>query len=79
VIGFGDIGRRAARMGRALGMHAQRARRRRCRRARRRGATTRSSRAPSIALLAEADVVTLHVPLVAATRHLIRRSPARGR
>ena len=70
VIGFGDIGRRAARMGRALGMHAI-------------GhdvalpASAPAWRDDEVepraldALLAEADVVTLHVPLVAATRHLI--------
>jgi (S)-sulfolactate dehydrogenase len=70
VIGFGDIGRRAARMGRALGMHAIG------------HDVALPSNAPAWrdehveprdldALLAEADVVTLHVPLVAATRNLI--------
>jgi (S)-sulfolactate dehydrogenase len=70
VIGFGDIGRRAARMGRALGMRAIG------------HDVALPSNAPAWrdehveprdldALLAEADVVTLHVPLVAATRNLI--------
>jgi len=70
VVGFGDIGRRAARMGRALGMRAI-------------GhdvalaADAAAWRDAGVeprgleALLAEADVVTLHVPLVAATRNLI--------
>ena len=70
VIGFGDIGRRAARMGRALGMRA----------------IGHDIALPSNAaawrdehveprdldaLLAGADVVTLHVPLVTTTRNLI--------
>ena len=70
VIGFGDIGRRAARMGRALGMRAIG------------HDVALPPNAPAWrdehveprdldALLAEADVVTLHVPLVAATRNLI--------
>jgi len=70
VIGFGDIGRRAARMGRALGMRAIG------------HDVALAPNAPAWrdehveprdldALLAEADVVTLHVPLVAATRNLI--------
>jgi (S)-sulfolactate dehydrogenase len=70
VIGFGGIGRLAARLGRALGMrvigfdaqivssspvwNAE-------------GVEPRSFDS----LLAKADVITLHVPLVAATRHLI--------
>ena len=70
VIGFGDIGRRAARMARALGMRAI-------------GhdvalpASAPAWRDEQVeardldALLAEADVVTLHVPLVAATRNLV--------
>ena len=70
VVGFGDIGRRTARLGRALGMRA---------------IGTDAIVPPDAAawrdeqveprdldgVLAEADVVTLHVPLVAATRHLI--------
>jgi (S)-sulfolactate dehydrogenase len=70
VVGFGDIGRRAARLARALGMRA----------------IAHDVAVPAQAalwrdegveprdldtLLAEADVVTLHVPLVPATRHLI--------
>jgi len=70
VIGFGDIGRRVARMGRALGMQAIG------------HDVALPASAPAWhddaveprgldALLADADVVTLHVPLVAATRNLI--------
>ena len=70
VVGFGGIGRLAGRLGRALGMRVI-------------GFDPQippSSEAWSVegaeargldALLAEADVVTLHVPLVAATRHLL--------
>jgi (S)-sulfolactate dehydrogenase len=70
VIGFGDIGRRAARMGRALGMSAIG------------HDVALPPNAPAWrdeqveprdldALLADADVVTLHVPLVTTTRNLI--------
>jgi len=70
VIGFGGVGRLAARLGRALGMHvigfdAQIA------------ASSPVWNAEGVeprsfdSLLAKADVITLHVPLVAATRHLI--------
>ncbi|MEO8487271.1 MAG: hydroxyacid dehydrogenase [Betaproteobacteria bacterium] len=70
VIGFGDIGRRVARLGRVIGMRA----------------IAHEVAVPADAplwreegvepfdlgrLLAEADVVTLHVPLVAATRRMI--------
>jgi (S)-sulfolactate dehydrogenase len=70
VVGFGDIGRRVARLGRALGMRA----------------IAHDVAVPAHstlwrdegveprdldALLAAADVVTLHVPLVEATRRLI--------
>ena len=70
VIGFGGIGRLAARLGRALGMHVI-------------GFDAQIASSSPVwsaegveprsfdALLAKADVVTLHVPLVAATRHLI--------
>ena len=70
VIGFGDIGRRTARLGRALGMRAI-------------GhdvavpASSAAWRDEGVeprdldGVLAESDVVTLHVPLVAATRNLI--------
>ena len=70
VVGFGDIGRRTARLGRALGMRvvghdvavpAQAAA------WRDEGVEPRDLDG----LLASADVVTLHVPLVAATRHLV--------
>jgi (S)-sulfolactate dehydrogenase len=70
VVGFGDIGRRVARLGRALGMEA--------------AAydvalpasapVWRDERVEPLdldALLGASDVVTLHVPLVAATRNLI--------
>ena len=71
IVGFGGIGRLAGRLGRALGMRVigfdpQIARVVRGVERRR-----RASPAALDALLAEADVVTLHVPLVAATRHLI--------
>ena len=70
VVGFGGIGRLAGRLARALGMRvvgfdAQIAPTSAVWAAKRRGAAALD------ALLAEADVVTLHVPLVAATRHLI--------
>ncbi len=70
IVGFGGIGRLAGRLGRALGMKAI-------------GFDSQLPPSAPIwntedtgargfdALLAEADVVTLHVPLVAATRHLI--------
>jgi (S)-sulfolactate dehydrogenase len=70
IVGFGGIGRLVARLGRALGMrvvasdpqvHASAAA------WREEGAESRELDA----LLAEADVVTLHVPLVDATRHLV--------
>jgi (S)-sulfolactate dehydrogenase len=70
IVGFGGIGRLAGRLGRALGMRvigfdAQIAP----------YARVWSDEATAAygldALLAEADVVTLHVPLVDATRHLI--------
>ena len=70
VIGFGDIGRRATRMGRALGMDAigyDVALPADAAAWRDEGVEARSLDA----LLAQADVVTLHVPLVAATRHLV--------
>jgi (S)-sulfolactate dehydrogenase len=70
VVGFGDIGRRAARMGRALGMRAighDVALPADAAAWRDAGVEPRSLEA----LLAEADVVTLHVPLVAATRNLV--------
>jgi (S)-sulfolactate dehydrogenase len=70
IVGFGSIGRRTARLGRALGMRvigfdAQLS------------GSDRAWTAEQVeprtldALLAQADVVTLHVPLVAATRNLL--------
>jgi (S)-sulfolactate dehydrogenase len=70
VVGFGGIGRLAGRLARALGMHVV-------------GFdaqiesasavwTAEGTKARSLdELLTEADVITLHVPLVASTRHLI--------
>ena len=70
IVGFGGIGRIAGRLGRALGMRVV-------------AFDVEMPVASTIwldenvvptsldALLAEADVVTLHVPLIAATRHLI--------
>jgi (S)-sulfolactate dehydrogenase len=70
VVGFGGIGRLAGHLGRALGMRVI-------------GFDPQIPASSGVwrdegaeargldALLAEADVVTLHVPLVAATRHLI--------
>ena len=70
LIGFGGIGRLTGGLGRALGMHAI-------------GfdaalpadspvwVAERTTRRPFADLVAEADVVSLHVPLTAATRHLI--------
>jgi glyoxylate reductase len=57
VVGFGRIGRAAARRAEAFGMRIVH--------------TSRSGGVPLERLLAEADVVSLHVPLSAATRHLI--------
>ena len=70
IVGFGGIGRLAGRLGRALGMNAI-------------GFDSQLASSADVwnaehtaarsfdALLAEADVVTLHVPLSALTRHLI--------
>jgi (S)-sulfolactate dehydrogenase len=70
IVGFGSIGRLAGRLGRALGMRVI-------------GFDAQIAPSSGVwsdegvearrfdALLAEADVVALHVPLVAATRHLI--------
>ncbi len=70
VVGFGGIGRLVGRLGRALGMRVI-------------GSDPQVAATSEVwglegaqrreleALLAEADVVTLHVPLVEATRHLI--------
>jgi (S)-sulfolactate dehydrogenase len=70
VVGFGGIGRLAGRLARALGMHVV-------------GFDAQIEPAADVwaaegtaargldELLSEADVVTLHVPLVASTRHLI--------
>ncbi|HEX3256551.1 MAG TPA: D-glycerate dehydrogenase [Gaiellaceae bacterium] len=62
VIGLGRIGREVARLGEAFGMRV---------------VHTRGSGPyedlPMAELLAQADVVTLHVPLTAETRHLIGR------
>ena len=70
IVGFGGIGRLTGRLGRALGMRVI-------------GSDPQVPPSSAMwrdegvesreldALLAEADVVTLHVPLVAATRHLI--------
>jgi (S)-sulfolactate dehydrogenase len=70
VIGFGGIGRLAGRLGRALGMRVI-------------GYDAQIAPSAAVwgeagaapcsldALLAQSDVVTLHVPLLAATRHLI--------
>jgi len=70
IVGFGNIGRLVARLGRAVGMRTV-------------GCDAAIPETSSVwseqgaqprefaALLAEADVVTLHVPLVAATRNLI--------
>jgi glyoxylate reductase len=57
VVGFGRIGQAAARRAEAFGMRIAH--------------TSRSGGIPLERLLAEADVVSLHVPLTPATRHLI--------
>jgi glyoxylate reductase len=57
VVGFGRIGQTTARMAQAHGMHVIH--------------TSRSGGVSLAELLATADVVSLHVPLSAATRHLI--------
>jgi (S)-sulfolactate dehydrogenase len=70
IVGFGGIGRLVARLGRALGVRVVGSDPQVPASAaawREEGAESRELDA----LLAEADVVTLHVPLVAATRHLI--------
>jgi (S)-sulfolactate dehydrogenase len=70
IVGFGDIGKRAGRLARALGMHVIAADPQVLEDSpvwREEGAGHRSLDA----LLADADVVTLHVPLTASTRHLI--------
>jgi (S)-sulfolactate dehydrogenase len=70
IVGFGGIGRLVARLGRALGMRVVGSDPQVPASAaawREEGAESRELDA----LLAEADVVTLHVPLVEATRHLV--------
>jgi phosphoglycerate dehydrogenase-like enzyme len=61
VVGMGASGRALGRIARGLGMHV-------------RGVTSTSPPAAWAALLADADVVSLHVPLTAATRGLFGSS-----
>lgn len=65
IIGYGELGRAVAEMGRAFGMHvlvAERA-----------NAPLRSGRTPLGTVLAESHVVSLHCPLTPDTRNLIGR------
>lgn len=67
VIGAGDLGREVARLGEAFGMRVQTAERR--------GAEqVRSGRVAFEEVLRSSDVISLHVPLTAQTRHLIGRA-----
>lgn len=63
IIGYGELGRAVARLGQALGMEV--------RIAERAGQPPRNGRIALEALLAQADVVSLHCPLTAETRGLI--------
>jgi glycerate dehydrogenase len=63
VVGYGELGRGVARLAEAFGMRVIIAQRP--------GGEPKAGRVALDALLAEADVVTLHVPLLDSTRHLI--------
>lgn len=63
IVGYGDIGRAIAELGRAFGMRVLLAQRP--------GGERQPGRVALPALLAEADVLTLHCPLTPQTRHLI--------
>jgi len=64
VVGYGELGRGVAELGRALGMQVRIAERRGV-------AKAREGRAPFDQVLAAADVLTLHCPLSDETRNLI--------
>lgn len=66
IIGYGELGRAVATMGKAFGMHILVAERR--------GAATRPGRIPLETLLAESDIVSLHCPLTDETHNLIDAS-----
>jgi phosphoglycerate dehydrogenase-like enzyme len=66
IVGFGNIGRRVAALGTAFGMRVIVAEHRS-----RSSATDSLPRVPLRELFASADIVTLHVPLTAATRNLV--------
>jgi glycerate dehydrogenase len=63
IIGYGELGRAVAVMGKAFGMEI--------RVAERRGSATRPGRTPLETLLANADIVSLHCPFTSETRNLI--------
>jgi glycerate dehydrogenase len=63
IIGYGELGRAVAAMGKAFGMQILVAERR--------GAAPRAGRISLEALLAQADIVSLHCPLTDETRNLI--------
>ncbi len=63
IIGGGTLGQTVAKLGTAFGMHVLLAEQR--------GAPLRPGRVAFEQVLAEADVLSLHVPLTPATRHLI--------
>lgn len=66
IVGYGELGRGVARMAEAFGMEVLVAQRP--------GATTQPGRVEFPELLRASDVVSLHVPLVEQTRHLIGAS-----
>lgn len=63
IVGYGDLGRAVAKIAEAFGMRVQVAQRP--------GGEPQAGRVPLAELLAGADVVSLHVPLLDSTHHLI--------
>jgi glycerate dehydrogenase len=66
IVGYGSIGRGVARLGEAFGMRVVIAEHKDATRA-------REGRTPFLEVLEESDIITLHAPLNAETRHLIGR------
>jgi len=63
IIGYGELGRATAAMGRAFGMNVVVAQRP--------GGTSKTGRSPLDQLLSESDIISLHCPLASTTHNLI--------